>query len=86
MMEEYVDISLKIDKVYELRVPVYIRVKELLLIIKDAYNLQEDFKNSIIRDLQDGKVYSSFEKLERVHNAAILIVENFTEDKADGNN
>jgi len=36
--------------------------------------------------LQDGKVYSSFEKLEKVHNAAILIVENFTEDKADGNN
>jgi hypothetical protein len=86
MMEEYVDISLKIDKVYELRVPLYIRVKELLLIIKAAYNLQADFTNSIIRDLQDGKVYSSFERLERLHNAAILIVENFIEDKADESN
>ena len=85
-MEEYVDISLKIDKVYELRVPLYIRVKELLLIIKAAYNLQADFTNSIIRDLQDGKVYSSFERLERLHNAAILIVENFIEDKADESN
>ena len=86
MMEEYVAISLKIDKVYELRVPLYIRVKELLLIIKAAYNLQADFTNSIIRDLQDGKVYSSFERLERLHNAAILIVENFIEDKADESN
>jgi|GEM_PF-1410782 hypothetical protein len=86
MMEEYVDISLKIDKVYELRVPLYIRVKELLLIIKAAYNLQADFTNSIIRDLQDGKVYSSFERLERLHNAALLIVENFIEDKADESN
>ena len=85
-MEEYVDISLKIDKVYELRVPLYIRVKELLLIIKAAYNLQADFTNSIIRDLQDGKVYSSFERLERLHNAALLIVENFIEDKADESN
>jgi hypothetical protein len=85
-MEDYVDISLKIDKVYELRVPLYIRVKELLLIIKAAYNLQADFTNSIIRDLQDGKVYSSFERLERLHNAAILIVENFIEDKADESN
>lgn len=70
-----IDLELVVEKIYDIRIPKFITVKELLKILNEAYNLRIGLVNPIIRDEQSGLVYTSFQELNRVKNGAMLILE-----------
>lgn len=83
MMEErYIDINIDFSKFIELkidiRVPVYLSLKEILQILVQNLNLNLEIVNPIARVVQTQKVISALSSLEQINedrNGVILFIE-----------
>lgn len=75
-MSHYVNISLDlslIEKgVLDLRIPVDMTLKELLVTVFDAYQIEVSVTNPIAHHLTRGQVLSGFEPLVSLKNGSLL--------------
>lgn len=82
MRNTYINITLNLEKFaygkYDLRIPVGISMKELLNIVKDAYQLAFEINTPSVRIHEKGIVLTALQRIEDVnylHDGIQLMVE-----------
>ena len=78
-MERYINISLDlkpiISKQLDFRIPSSMKLKEILLIISDSYQLEISFDNPSIRIVQTGKILLSTSTFESLKDGMLIKLE-----------
>jgi len=78
-MERYINISLDlkpiISKQLDFRIPSSMKLKEILQIISDSYQLEISFDNPSIRIVQTGKILLSTSTFESLKDGMLIKLE-----------